>query len=87
MSAMWHLAVDHETVGPVVTQMRAHHDGPVVISQDLTVFNVTEAAVVTRQASVDPYAWPVVGESYTTGPPMSSPPVPPTWWADALITD
>jgi ribonuclease Z len=87
MSAMWHLAVDHETVGPVFSQMRAHHDGPVVISQDLTVFNVTEAAVVTRQASVDPCAWPVVGESYTTGPPMSSPPVPPTWWADALITD
>jgi ribonuclease Z len=87
MSAMWHLAVDHETVGPVFSQMRAHHDGPVVISQDLTVFNVTEAAVVTRQASVDPCAWPVVGESFTTGPPMSSPPVPPTWWADALITD
>jgi ribonuclease Z len=86
MSAMWHLAVDHETVGPVFSEMRAHHDGPVVISQDLTVFNVTEAAVVARQASIDPFAWPVVGESVTTGQPMSSPHDPPAWWADALIT-
>ena len=87
MSAMWHLAIDHETVGSVMTEMRTRHDGPVVISQDLTVFNVTEAAVVARQASIDPYAWPVVGESVTTGPPMSAFPEPPAWWADALITD
>ncbi|MFN7151039.1 MAG: guanitoxin biosynthesis MBL fold metallo-hydrolase GntH [Microthrixaceae bacterium] len=87
MSAMWHLAIDHETVGSVMAEMRAQHDGPVVISQDLTVFNVTEAAVVARQATVDPYAWPVVGETVITGPPMSAPPEPPAWWADALITD
>ena len=48
MSAMWHLAVDHETVGPVFAEMRTEHDGPVVISQDLTVFNITEASVVAR---------------------------------------
>lgn len=87
MSAMWHLAIDHETVGSVMAEMRAQHDGPVVISQDLTVFNVTDAAVVARQATVDPYAWPVVGETVITGPPMSAPPEPPAWWADALITD
>jgi ribonuclease Z len=87
MSAMWHLAIDHETVGSVMTEMRTRHDGPVVISQDLTVFNITEASVVARQATIDPYAWPVVGESDTTGPPMSAFPEPPAWWADALITD
>ena len=87
MSAMWHLAIDHETVGSVMTEMRTRHDGPVVISQDLTVFNITEAAVVARQASIDPYAWPVVGETVTTGPPMSPFPEPPAWWADALISD
>ena len=87
LSAMWHLAIDHETVGSVMKEMRTRHDGPVVISQDLTVFNITEAAVVARQASIDPYAWPVVGDSVTTGPPMSASPEPPAWWADIEITD
>jgi len=87
MSAMWHLVVDHETVGPVFEQMRTRYDGPVVISQDLTVFNVTKEAVVARQRTIDPFHWPVVGASNTTGPPMSQPPEPPAWWADALITD
>ena len=59
----------------------------VVISQDLTVFNITEAAVVARQASIDPFRWPVVGQSNTSGPPMSKPLGPPAWWADALISD
>jgi ribonuclease Z len=87
MSAMWHLVVDHETVGPVFSDMRAEHDGPVVISQDLTVFNVTEKSVVARQATIDPFRWPVVGQSNEQGPPMSAPLEPPAWWADALITD
>jgi ribonuclease Z len=87
MSAMWHLVVDHETVGPVFAEMRTRHDGPVVISQDLTVFNVTKEAVVARQAIIDPFRWPVVGPSNTSGSPMSKPLDPPAWWADALITD
>jgi ribonuclease Z len=87
MSAMWHLVVDHDTVGPVFSEMRTQHDGPVVISQDLTVFNIAKDAVVARQATVDPFAWPVLGHTEVTGPPMSAPHDPPAWWADALITD
>jgi ribonuclease Z len=87
MSAMWHLAVDHESVGPAFTEMRGQHDGPVVISQDLTVFDVTKDAVVVRQATLDPVAWPVVGHTAVQGPPESAPHAPPDWWADALITD
>lgn len=87
MSAMWHLVVDHQTIGPVFEEMRTRYDGPVVIAQDLTVFNVTEEAVVARQRTIDPFAWPVVGPSVETGPPMSDPLPPPAWWADALITD
>jgi ribonuclease Z len=87
MSAMFHLVVDHDTVGPVFTEMRTQHDGPVVISQDLTVFNITKEAVVARQATIDPFRWPVVGQSNEQGPPMSAPLEPPAWWADALITD
>jgi len=87
LSVMWHLAVDHETVGSVYREMRTEHDGPVVIAQDLTIFNITKEAVVTRQASVDPTAWPVVGQSQVSGPPMSQPLDPPAWWADVLITE
>ena len=87
MSAMWHLAVDHETVGPVFAEMRTRHDGPVVISQDLTVFNITKEAVVARQRTFDPFAWPSVGPSNESGPPMSPPLEPPAWWAEALLTD
>jgi len=87
MSAMWHLAVDHETIAPVFSEMRTRHDGPVVISQDLTVFNITRESVVARQTIIDPYAWPVVGQSNTQGPPMAAQLASPAWWADALITD
>ena len=60
MSVMWHLAVDHDTVGPAYQEMRSQYDGPVTIAQDLTVFNITKNAVVVRQAIIDPVAWPVM---------------------------
>jgi ribonuclease Z len=87
MSVMWHLAVDHETVGPVFDEMRTKYDGPVTIAQDLTTFTITKDAVVARQTIIDPFAWPVVGPTGITGPPMNPPSPPPAWWADALITD
>jgi ribonuclease Z len=87
MSAMWHLAVDHDTIGPVFSEMRTKYDGPVVISQDLTVFNITKDAVVARQRTIDPFAWPTVGPSNESGPPMSPPLEPPAWWAEAQLTD
>lgn len=87
MSAMWHLVVDHDTVGPVFSDMRKRYDGPVVISQDLTVFNITKDAVVTRQAVPNMAAWPVPGISREQSPPIMDFPTPPAWWADALITD
>jgi ribonuclease Z len=64
--------------------MRTRYDGP---SQDLTVFNITAEAVVARQASIDPFRWPVISVSNEQGPPMNPPLAPPAWWADALLTD
>ena len=60
MSVMFHLAVDHEIVGPAYLEMREQYDGPVTIAQDLTVFNITKNAIVVRQAIIDPVAWPVI---------------------------
>ncbi|HSP52149.1 MAG TPA: MBL fold metallo-hydrolase, partial [Cryobacterium sp.] len=87
MSAIFHLAVDHDTIGPVFAEMRTRHDGPVVICQDLTVFDITPEAIVVRQRTLDPMAWPVVGPTRISGPPMSAPHAPPPWWADALLTE
>jgi len=87
MSAIFHLAVDHDTVGPVFAAMRTRYDGPAVICQDLTVFDITAEAVVVRQRTLDPMAWPVVGPTYVSGPPLSAPHAPPPWWADALLTE
>jgi len=87
MSVMWHLVVDHDIVGPAYQEMRSQYDGPVTIAQDLTVFNITKNAVVVRQAIIDPVAWPVIGKSNVSGPPLSKPVNPPDWWAAALITD
>jgi ribonuclease Z len=87
MSAIFHLAVDHETVGAVWAEMRTRYDGPAVISQDLTVFDITAEAIVVRQRTLDPTAWPVVGPTKESGPPMSAPHTPPAWWADALLTE
>lgn len=87
MSVMWHLAVDHETVGPVYGEMRTQYDGPVTIAQDMTTFDISAASILTRQTTLNQTAWPVIGPTQVTGPPMSPPPAPPAWWADALITD
>ena len=87
MSAIFHLAVDHDTVGPVFEEMRTRYDGPAVISQDLTTFDITAQAIVVRQRILDPMAWAVIGATKVTGPPMSAPHEPPAWWADTPITE
>ncbi len=87
MSVMWHLAVDHDTVGPAYSEMQEQYDGPVTIAQDLTTFNITNDSVVVRQASVNSMAWPVVGESTITGPPKTQPLPLPKLWQDILITE
>ena len=84
---MWHLAVDHQVVGPAYADMRTQYDGPVTIAQDLTTFDISAESIVTRQSIIDPAAWPVLGPTTVTGPPMSAPPEPPAWWAGALLTD
>jgi ribonuclease Z len=87
MSVMWHLAVDHQVVGPAYADMRTAYDGPVTIAQDLTTFDISAGAVVARQSLIDPARWPVLGPTVVTGPPMNPVPEPPAWWAEALLSD
>jgi ribonuclease Z len=83
MGALWHLDVS-PGVDTVFEELGAHYDGPVAVTQDLTVFNVSEAAVIARQANVNDAAPPVHGPS-KTAPGLDPQPRPPTWWADALL--
>jgi ribonuclease Z len=83
MGALWHLDVT-PGVDAVFEELGAHYEGPVTVTQDLTVFNVTEEAVVARQAKVNDAAPPVHGPSKTS--PVVDPPVPPpAWWSEALL--
>jgi ribonuclease Z len=55
----------------------------VVQTQDLTVFNVTKEAVVTRQAKQFDHLPPIPGKQRVVYTPVAVP--PPDWWAEALI--
>jgi len=83
MGALWHLDVS-PGVDAVFEELDAHYDGAVTVTQDLTVFNVTEDAVTARQAAVNDAAPPVHGPSKTT-PELDPPVPPPTWWSEALL--
>jgi ribonuclease Z len=83
MGAVWHLDLT-PGVDRVFEELGQHYQGPVTITQDLTVFDVTEQAVVARQAKVDDDAPPVHGPSKSS-PELDAPLTPPSWWADALL--
>jgi ribonuclease Z len=83
MGALWHLDLTPGT-DVVFDEVGAHYQGPVTVSQDFTVFNVTEEAVVVRQATVNDAAPPVHGPSQTDSS-LDPMPAPPAWWADALL--
>jgi ribonuclease Z len=59
------------------------YTGPVVQTQDLTVFNVTQEAIVARQAKQLDQLPPTPGKQRTAFQPAAVP--PPAWWAEALI--
>jgi ribonuclease Z len=83
MAGLWHTIVSPSSTPLIFNDLRKVYDGPVVQTQDLTVFNVTTEAVVARQAQANPQPMPVPGTPRPAGAPQ---PIPdPEWWADALI--
>ena len=83
MGALWHIDTT-PGVDQVFEEVGAHYQGPLTVSQDFTVYNVTEAAVIARQAKVNDAAPPVHGPSHSNPAPEPMP-APPAWWADALL--
>jgi len=84
LGALWHNLLLPPVPGVVLTDLRKVYDGPVVQTQDLTVFSVTKEAVVVRQAQVMPQQMPVAGEP-TIKSSKEELPEPPEWWAEARI--
>jgi ribonuclease Z len=84
MAGLWHTPLLSPTVIPLVfSELRSVYDGPVVQTQDLTVFNVTKEAVVARQAKVEDQLPPIPGKQRAAFTSVAVP--PPDWWAEALI--
>jgi ribonuclease Z len=83
MAGLWHTLLSPQVIHMIFAELGEVYDGPVVQTQDLTVFNVTKEAVVVRQAQVMEQLPPIPGKqrvAYT-----SVLPAPPAWWAEALI--
>jgi ribonuclease Z len=84
MAGLWHTPLLSPQVIPLVfSELRTVYEGPVVQTQDLTVFNVTKQAVVARQAKVSDEVPPIPGVPRVVYTPVEQ--TPPAWWAEALI--
>lgn len=83
MAGLWHTQVGPATAPLIFEDLRRVYGGPVVQTQDLTVFNLTKEAVLARQARVDPQPRAVPGTPRSE--PEARPPAEPEWWAEALI--
>jgi len=86
MGALWHTFLVPAVVVPILEEVSAVFDGPIVQTQDLTIFNITKEAVVARQVQGAPQALAIPGEAKIE-PTYGTRPEPPAWWADALIPD
>lgn len=83
MAGLWHTFLSPQVIPLIFAELRAVYEGPVVQTQDLTVFNVTKDAVVARQAQVLDQLPPIAGEQRVAYTPVL--PEPPAWWAEARI--
>lgn len=83
MAGLWHTVVTPAGTPLIFDELRKVYEGPVVQTQDLTVFNLTREAVVVRQAEVEAQPRPVPGTPRSE--PKARPPAQPDWWEDALI--
>jgi ribonuclease Z len=83
MAGLWHTLLSPQVIPVVFSELGSVYDGPVVQTQDLTVFNITKEAVVARQAKVSDQLPPIPGVPSVDYMPFQ--PTPPAWWAEAII--
>ncbi len=83
VAGMWHTLLSPQVISIVLAEIRSVYDGPVVQTQDLTVFNLTKEAVVARQVKQFDQLPPTPGKQRAAFSSIAVP--PPDWWAEALI--
>jgi ribonuclease Z len=83
MAGLWHTLLSPQVIPLVFSELGTVYDGPVVQTQDLTVFNITKEAVVARQAKVLDQLPPIPGVPSVDYKPVAQ--TPPAWWAEAVI--
>lgn len=83
MAGLWHTLLLPAVIPAVFAELEAVYNGPVVQTQDLTVFNITKEAVVARQATVAEQLPPIAGKQRVAFAPVAV--KPPDWWAAELI--
>lgn len=83
MAALWHTLLSPQVIKLIFAELGEVYTGPVVQTQDLTVFNVTKEAVVARQVKPFDQLPPTPGKQRVAFTPVM--PAPPDWWAEALI--
>ncbi len=83
VAALYHTLLSPQIIQMVFSELGSVYNGPVVQTQDLTVFNVTKEAVVARQVKQFDQLPPTPGVQRVAFKPVPVP--PPDWWAEAII--
>jgi ribonuclease Z len=83
VAGLYHTLLSPQVIQMVFAELGSLYEGPVVQTQDLTVFNITKEAVVARQAKQFDQLPPTPGKQRMAFTPVAVP--PPDWWAAALI--
>ena len=83
VAAMYHTLLSPQVISMVFSELGSVYKGPIVQTQDLTVFNVTKEAVVARQVKQFDQLPPTAGVQRVAFTPVAV--TPPAWWAEALI--
>ncbi len=83
VAGLYHTLLSPQVISMVFSELHSVYSGPIVQTQDLTVFNVTKEAVVARQVKQFDQLPPTPGKQRMAFSPVAVP--PPDWWAEALI--
>ncbi len=83
VAGLYHTLLSPQVINMVFSELGSVYSGPVVQTQDLTVFNVTKEAVVSRQAKQFDQLPPTPGKQRVAFTPVAV--APPDWWAEAII--
>jgi ribonuclease Z len=82
-AGLGHTLLSPKVIPLVFSEIEAVYDGPVVQTQDFTVFNVSREAVVARQAAVQDHPPRPRHAECRLQADRAAPPR--AWWADALL--